>query len=324
MVDGLNTSVSSAYSTYKNLYDTLTSSLQSITWSSTLSKNTPTQTFKQQQAYYNYLKSKVASEDSSSLTYSSDVSKLSSFSQTYLQSAKSYYGSSSQYYKIYNEVTGELTKLQTTTKTELDYLAEQLAAQYTVINQNQAQIDQLTIANTNLQILGAGLDALGTNITSGMSAIVSALGSSWSSDWDASLSAAMESYASAYTATTASLATTSSVDTSSLTSYDWSSLSTLTGYATGGDPVAGEWAYVGEQGPELVRFGQDARVYNASETKDILATKGGGNKAVVATLQNSIAANAAGQKALLDAFQGMKAEFAAMRVAAERQKAAKT
>lgn len=321
MVDGLNTSVSSAYSTYKNLYDTLTSSLQSITWSSSLSPNTPTQTFKQQQAYYNQLKSKVEGEDSSSLTYSSDVSKLSSFSQTYLQTAKSYYGASSQYYKIYGEVTGELTKLQTTTKTELDYLAEQLTAQYTVINQNQAQIDQLTIANTNLQILGAGLDGLGVDIGNGLSAIVDALGSSWSSSWDGSLSAAMDAYASAYTATVASLASTATVDTSSLTNTDWSSLSTLTGYATGGDPAAGEWAYVGEQGPELVRFGQAARVYNANETKDILAAKNGGNKATVAALQQNMQVLGAGFSALMTKFDALISENRQMRIVAERQRA---
>lgn len=321
MVDGLNTSISSAYSTYKNLYDTLTSSIQSITWSSSLSTNTPTQTFKQQQAYYNKLKAKVANEDSSSLTYSSDVSKLSSFSQTYLQTAKSYYGASSQYYKIYNEVTGTLTNLQSSTKTELDYLSEQLQAQYTVINQNQAQIDQLTLANTNLQILGAGLDGLGANISGGLSAIVDALGSSWSSSWDGSLSAAMDAYASAYAATTASLATTATVDTSSLTNTDWSSLSTLTGYATGGDPAAGEWAYVGEQGPELVRFGKDARVYNANETKAILAAKDGGNKATVAALQQNMQVLGAGFSALMTKFDALISENRQMRIVAERQRA---
>jgi len=321
MVDGLNTSVSSAYSTYKSLYDTLTSTIQSITWNASLSPNTPSMTFAQQQAYYNELKTKVASEDSSSITWSSDIQKLTSFSQTYLQSARSYYGASSKYYEIYGDVTSTLTSLQTSTKTELDVLQEQLAAQYTVVNQNQAQIDQLTLANTNLQILGAGLDGLGTDISSGLSAIVSALGSSWGSNWDNSVASAMQAYADAYASTTASLATTATVDTSSLSSTDWSSLSTLTGYASGGDPAAGEWAYVGEQGPELVRFGKDARVYNANETKAILAAKDGDNKAVVAAVQSLISANASGQSALLKAFQGMTQEFQRMRIVAERQAA---
>lgn len=323
MVDGLNTSVSSAYSTYRNLYDTLTSSIQSITWSSSLSKNTPTTTFKEQQSYYNYLKNKVANEDSSSLTYSSDISKLSSFSQTYLQTAKSYYGASSAYFSIFNDVTGTLKGLQATTKTELDYLAEQLTTQYTLVNQNQAEIDQLTLANQNLQILGSGLDGLGVDISSGLSAIVDALGSSWGSSWTSSVASAMDAYASAYAATTASLSTTATVDTSSLTNTDWSSLSTLTGYATGGDPVAGEWAYVGEQGPELVRFGKDARVYNANETKGILAAKDGGNKATVAALRQNMQVLGVGFSALMSKFDALISENRQMRIVVERQRAGK-
>lgn len=41
-------------------------------------------------------------------------------------------------------------------------------------------------------------------------------------------------------------------------------------YATGGTPSRGELAMVGEEGPELVVFGQDARVFTANETKGIL------------------------------------------------------
>lgn len=45
-------------------------------------------------------------------------------------------------------------------------------------------------------------------------------------------------------------------------------------HASGGFASAGEWAMVGEQGPELVRFGSAGRVYNNNETKSML---GGGN-----------------------------------------------
>ncbi|MET9088148.1 hypothetical protein ABZX77_40765 [Streptomyces sp. NPDC004237] len=41
-------------------------------------------------------------------------------------------------------------------------------------------------------------------------------------------------------------------------------------YASGGTPKAGELAMVGEEGPELVVFGQDARVFDADKTKGIL------------------------------------------------------
>jgi hypothetical protein len=41
-------------------------------------------------------------------------------------------------------------------------------------------------------------------------------------------------------------------------------------YASGGTPKAGQLAMVGEEGPELVVFGQDARVFDADKTKGIL------------------------------------------------------
>ncbi len=318
MVDGLKTSVSSAYSTYKNLYDTLTSTIQSITWSSALSPNTPTQTFAQQQAYYNQLKVKVASEDSSSLTYSSDVQKLTSFSQTYLQSAKSYYGASAKYYDIYNDVTGTLAGLQSTTKSELDVLQEQLVAQYQVINKNQEQVDQLTLVNTNLQILGSGLDGLGSSIQAGLEA----LGAQMS--WSPSIGDAMQAAIEAMASTAATLASTPSIDSLSMSSTDWSGLSALTGYASGGDPAAGEWAYVGEQGPELVRFGDKARVYNASETKDILAAKGGDSKATAAALQRNMQVLGAGFSALMTKFDALIYENRQMRIVAERTAARRT
>ncbi len=40
----------------------------------------------------------------------------------------------------------------------------------------------------------------------------------------------------------------------------------LLGYAGGGRPRAGEWAWVGEQGPELIRFGSPATVYPHEES----------------------------------------------------------
>ncbi|WP_189552940.1 peptidoglycan DD-metalloendopeptidase family protein [Streptomyces lavendofoliae] len=49
------------------------------------------------------------------------------------------------------------------------------------------------------------------------------------------------------------------------------------GYASGGTPRAGEWAWVGEQGPELVRFGAPSRVYsNADSTALVGAAATGG------------------------------------------------
>ena len=43
-------------------------------------------------------------------------------------------------------------------------------------------------------------------------------------------------------------------------------------YASGGNFSAGETAIVGEQGPELVRFGSAGRVYSNNETKSMLGS----------------------------------------------------
>ena len=54
-------------------------------------------------------------------------------------------------------------------------------------------------------------------------------------------------------------------------------------HASGGFASAGEWAMVGEQGPELVRFGSAGRVYNNNETKSML---GGGIENVKVEIVN--------------------------------------
>jgi chorismate mutase len=48
----------------------------------------------------------------------------------------------------------------------------------------------------------------------------------------------------------------------------------VTPYASGGTPKAGELAMVGEEGPELVVFGQDARVFDARKTQAMLQGSG--------------------------------------------------
>lgn len=150
MVNGLLTSVSSAYSTYNSIFQSLRSTVQGIQWNSSLSPNTPTKTFDEQQEYYNQLLAKVNSEDASSITYSQDISNLQSFAQTYLQTAKSYYGASTQYYDIYGSVTSTLSDLEGKALDETTILQSQLAAQNELVNQNQTVIDTLTLANNAL------------------------------------------------------------------------------------------------------------------------------------------------------------------------------
>ena len=58
-----------------------------------------------------------------------------------------------------------------------------------------------------------------------------------------------------------------------LSGFSGGSLAGVDMYASGGSFKAGQTAIVGEQGPELVRFGSAGRVYNNNETKSML---GGG------------------------------------------------
>lgn len=58
-----------------------------------------------------------------------------------------------------------------------------------------------------------------------------------------------------------------------LSGFSGGSLAGVDMYASGGNFKAGQTAIVGEQGPELVRFGSAGRVYNNNETKSML---GGG------------------------------------------------
>lgn len=50
-------------------------------------------------------------------------------------------------------------------------------------------------------------------------------------------------------------------------------------YASGGTPRRGEMAIVGEEGPELVTFGADARVFDAATTKQMMASTAGAGAA---------------------------------------------
>lgn len=52
-------------------------------------------------------------------------------------------------------------------------------------------------------------------------------------------------------------------------------------YASGGTPRRGEMAIVGEEGPELVTFGQDARVFDAAKTKRMMSSTASAGAAAI-------------------------------------------
>ena len=60
-----------------------------------------------------------------------------------------------------------------------------------------------------------------------------------------------------------------------------------TGFASGGDPQTGKWVMVGERGPELVRFAQDAHVYSNSDTRKMLQQSGGTNQPIQIIVNNN-------------------------------------
>lgn len=64
-------------------------------------------------------------------------------------------------------------------------------------------------------------------------------------------------------------------------------LSTGIHFATGGDASKGTWAMVGENGPEMLHFGQDARVYNAHDTKGMFANSGGNTNVQIVVNNNT-------------------------------------
>ncbi len=317
VVDGVRVSVSSAYSTYKSLNDTLISSLQGIKWNSSLSPNTSTQTFQQQQAYYNQLKAKVMGESPDSLTYTGDVQKLSSFSQTYLTTARSYYGASSQYWDIYKSVTGTLDDLQQYTQSEVDVLLQQLKVQNEAIQKAQQQIDQLTLVNENLALLGSGLDGLGVSIQAGLETLGAQM--SWTPSIADAISSANDAYTTAansiasadysqFTTTGTSAATTSTGDLLYDGSGDYAGF--LGGFASGGTVDGPGWFMAGENGPEPVFMGGggSARVTNNSD--------------FTGSMDRTAKVSAAGFSALLAEMRGLRQEMATIRSETQRSNAA--
>lgn len=75
----------------------------------------------------------------------------------------------------------------------------------------------------------------------------------------------------------------------------WSGLTSMAGFATGGD-FAGGYRVVGENGPELEATGA-SRIFNAQQTKDILSGGGGSTQIVVnVTNDKNMSADALGAK----------------------------
>lgn len=287
MMDGVLTSVSSAYSTYRSLNDSLTSTSQSIRWNSNLSGLTPSQTYQEQTAYWNQLKTKVQSEGPDSLTYSQDVQKLNSFASTYLQTARSFLGNSAAYKRVYSDVTSTIDDLESETQTQVDLLKQQLEAQNAIVNAAQAEIDQLSLVNGNLALLASGMESLGTSIAEGLASLGAQM--SYSPDTSAAITEANTAQAVALAA-----------------------MGYQGGYAVGGDFTAGTML-VGEYGPELIRTSMAGHVLPNNDLSDLFDTTH-----LHAAMMASNQIMAAGFQAMLEVMSANLQESAAVRISLQR------
>jgi hypothetical protein len=245
MVNGLQVSVSSAYSTFNSLSQSLTSTLQSIQWNSSLSPNTPEQTYQQQSAYFQQLAAQVQNEGPSSLTYTQDIQQLQSFAQTFLQTSKSVNGMSAAYTNDYNTVQGVLQTIKAPIDQQLATLQSQLTAQDQLVNSAQAQITQLQLSNTNLQLVNNSISVLGADTVNGFNNMSSAM---------SQIAGVVTTLQASYSVVGAALG--------------------LPAFAEGGD-FGGGFRLVGERGPEIELTGP-ARYLSAAQTRDIMAARGSG------------------------------------------------
>jgi hypothetical protein len=181
VVNGINQSMQSAFSTWQSLAISLTNTANGLMWNSSLSLNTPGQTYSQQSAYYQQLKGKVEGEDMSSPTYTSDIQQLTSFAQTFLTTSKAYYGLSAGYISDYQDVTSTLAGLQSNAQDQETTLGQQMVIQDQQLNALNTQIDSLNLANTNLTLIANNVDALGTDLTAAVSSLGIAVSSASSS-----------------------------------------------------------------------------------------------------------------------------------------------
>lgn len=241
MVDGLDQSVQSAYSSYNSLNNLLTSTLQGIQWNSSLSPNTPQQTYQQQSAYYQQLLGTVQNEGPDSVSYSQDIQKLAAFAQTFLTTSKSVNGMSAAYYTDYNNVTGSLGALQQPIDQQLETLKSQLQDQDQIVNSANEQITQLQLSNTNLQLVNTSIAVLGQDTISGFNNMTDAM---------SQIAGVVTNLQAQYNLVTILGQTLG-----------------LPGFAEGG-LFSGGWRIVGENGPELEATGA-ARIFTFGQTKDL-------------------------------------------------------
>ncbi|MFE1903806.1 hypothetical protein ACFW96_09060 [Streptomyces gardneri] len=79
------------------------------------------------------------------------------------------------------------------------------------------------------------------------------------------------------------------------------------GYAGGGTPRAGEWAWVGEEGPELMHFGRDARVYDHRTSMGMAGQAGAGQNVGAGLMAGMLGSRAGVEQAARGMASGVEA-----------------
>ncbi|MFE1550572.1 hypothetical protein [Streptomyces sp. NPDC058718] len=79
------------------------------------------------------------------------------------------------------------------------------------------------------------------------------------------------------------------------------------GYAGGGTPRAGEWAWVGEEGPELMHFGRDARVYDHRTSMGMAGQAGAGQNVGAGMMAGMLGSRAGVEQAARGMAAGVEA-----------------
>jgi hypothetical protein len=217
-------------------------------------------------------------------------SQLTGISQAYLDEARSYYASSENYMRIWEEVDATLAGTQSTAERQLTESQKQLAA----LN---AQVSGLITINTSVLSVGAAISqlsgaqsALGTQIAAMASTGSDAIGAAYQSSLGRTGGASEVAY------WQSQIAAGKSVDwavSAIANSAEAQALKSIRGFASGGMHMGG-LRLVGENGPEIEATGP-SRIYSAPQTRAMLAND---NSAVVAELRELRAENARLSKAV--------------------------
>ncbi len=293
VVDGLNDQIDALGSQADAIQDTLDlwsdflgkvkDLRQSIKWNKDLTDLSPKQLLDAKKLAFDTTSAKAKTGDQKAMA------DLDSVTNEYLEAAKDYYASSEDYFSNFDHADETLSSLESYAQVQVDSAQLQLDALNNQIAVMQLQVNQLTLVNTNLGTLASAWG-------DGVNAIVGAINNSgFSSSYADAIAAANAAQASA----AASLFTTLSGGSSSAEAasdagvtfslggdlYSGGSGVTLNedgtwqiaGFAGGGNPASGSLAWVGENGPEIVRFGAPGQVYPVEDTAAMLRRAVSGN-----------------------------------------------